>query len=351
MARAGAHLSAGRIAEAEGAFRAVLSIDPDEHRAHLGLADCACAQGQGQSRVDHAVDRLVEDARAYADRQAMRPAFALLTKALAIAPSRLDLHIDVAELEAADGRSEVAAQRLEKLARTYASAGQHDEAALVLDAAAAFRTPEPEPEPAPLNAPFIDPHSGHETPAPSARVAATPPPPPPVSRVRAAPRHVEFAPTPTPAAATAAPMVRPSPLVAAPPPPPAAKATKRARRHTSAGPRWLPATAAAKPDTKPRKPTPGPVESAKAEPRRLSITPPPRPRAQAKPIATYPAKRPSIAPAPSPKRGGKKLDKLPSLKRDADLGARLRAASTLNGRFTAASDEDRTTMWQRPAAT
>ncbi len=173
LARAGAHISAGRLAEAEGVYRAVLNIDPEEFRAYLGLADCATGQG----RVDEAVDLLAEGSRGYAETGSMRSAFALMTKALAIAPARLDLHIDVAELEAADGRAQMAVLRLENLARTYLAAGQEEEAELVLEAAAAFEAAPAETEPAASpSAAFVNPHTGHATPPPIPRIAASPPP-------------------------------------------------------------------------------------------------------------------------------------------------------------------------------
>lgn len=354
MARAAAHLSAGRFAEAEGAYNAILSIDATEYRAHLGLADCSCGRG----RTDDAVSRLSEQAQSYAASGSMRAAFALITKALAIAPERLDLHIDVAELEAADGRAHMAAKRLENLARTYQASGQAEEAALVLEAAEAFRAPPMPSPPQPPAAPFINPHTGHATPPPAPRAAATPPPPPPASQ---APTPIPFQPTPTPIH----PMVRPSPLAAkAPPPPPKAarapaappapKAKAKARRGSakSGAPRWRPSTVTQDP---PPRPKAKPKAKAKAKAKvpaakkpvskpRLSIAPAPRPRKTAKPIATVPKKRASIAPAPSPSRGGKTLDKLPPLRQKGSLASRLRAASAARP----VGDEDRTSMW-RPA--
>ncbi len=353
LAHASAYVSAGRLAEAEGAYNAILQADPEEHRAHLGLADCASARGLS----DWAVDHLVEHARAYAERESMRGAFALMTKALAIAPGRLDLHIDVAEFEALDGRAEMAALRLENLARTYVANGQEEEAELVLDAAMAFRSmPTAEEFDDPEPAPFINPHTGVSTPAPRPavspgssplRVTASPPPPPPQSRVTSAPRVG----TPTPPAA----MVRPSPLVASPPPPPRDKPStrvlatppipapakaKRASRGRSSGaaPKWRPSTVVNDPPPRRVKKEPVPVEFPSTA--RMAIRKPPRPQKPAVPVATYPTKRPSIAVAPSPKNGGTKLDKLPPL---PSLAARLRATSA---GITPPADEDRTATWR-----
>ena len=356
LAHASAYVSAGRLAEAEGAYNAILQAHPDEHRAHLGLADCVSARGLS----DWAVDHLVEHARAYAERESMRSAFALMTKALAIAPGRLDLHIDVAEFEALDGRAEMAALRLENLARTYVASGQEEEAELVLDAAMAFRSmPESEDFDEPEPAPFINPHTGVSTPAPrpavspessTLRVTATPPPPPPQSRVTSAPRVG----TPTPPTS----MVRPSPLAAAPPPPPPSKkpstrvlATppqqppkkKRASRGRASGaaPKWRPSTVVNDPPprrVKKKKPAPSVEIQSTA---RMAIRKPPRPRKAAVPVATYPTKRPSIMAAPSPKSGGKKLDKLPPLR--PSLAARLRATSA---GAPPPAEEDRTATWR-----
>ncbi len=373
LAEASACLSVGRLAEAEAAYNALVEEDPGEYRAHLGFADCVVARGLS----DWAVDHLVENARQYAADASMRAAFALMTKALAIAPARLDLHIDVAELEALDGRGEMAALRLENLARTYVAIGQEEEAELVLEAASAFRaapsTPLEGDFDEPESAPFINPHTGHATPAPrpvpaSLRVAPTPPPPPPTSRVSAAPRTVEPAPTPVGA------MLRPSPLVeqdATPPPPPSkptprrstavlaepaakpvppapkpkAKRSSRGRASGSA-PKWRPSTVLAEPAPKPRKRANPTVRLAKPEPKSpLAISKAPRPRKPAKPIATYRKSVPNIAPAPSPKRGGKKLDKLPPLRQPGTLAARLRATSS-PPRAAAVGDEDRTAMWR-----
>ncbi len=327
-------MSAGRIAEAEGAYNAILSIDPDEVRAHLGLADCANAAGDGNRAVDH----LVQSAQRYAEQGSMPAAFTLMTKALAIAPSRLDLHIDVAELEATAGRVEMAAQRLENLARSYEATGDHDEAILIRDAAEAFRAPAPPPAPPPAptsRPPFIIPATA------KTRSAASPPPPPPSANRRITSPNV--------------PMVRRSPLLdaATPPPPPPAKKRPSGPARISKGaaaPRWRPSTVS-KPVTpvkrasKPAAPKTRPPSATKPAPKaRVSVTPPPRPKKAAKPIATIAKKFAAIAPAPSPKRGGKKLDKLPPLK-GPSLAARLRQAS----RSRDLSDEDSTRMWQRPA--
>ena len=62
-----------------------------------------------------------------------------MTKALAVDPARLELHIDVAELEASAGRLDMAIGRLQNLARVYEAAGKDEEAVAVLEAAGRLR--------------------------------------------------------------------------------------------------------------------------------------------------------------------------------------------------------------------
>ncbi len=112
----------------------MLCIDPHAHEAYLGLADCALGRGQ----TEEAIEELVAAAQDFAERGALEAAFALMAKALHIDPMRLELHIDVAELEASAGRIDMAIQRLENLAHAYEAAGQYDEAMAVIEAAEAF---------------------------------------------------------------------------------------------------------------------------------------------------------------------------------------------------------------------
>ncbi len=127
MARAHEHLASARYAEAAGAFRAVLRIDPNELSAHFGLADALVARGQ---RTE-AVDGLVEAAESCTARDDHGAALTLYGKALSVDPMRLELHLDVAMAEAALGRMEAAQSRLEHLAEVYMQAGRTDEAAEV----------------------------------------------------------------------------------------------------------------------------------------------------------------------------------------------------------------------------
>jgi tetratricopeptide (TPR) repeat protein len=127
MARAHEHLASARYAEAAGAFRAVLRIDPNEFQAHFGLADALVARGQHAE----AVEGLVAAAESCTAREDNGAALTLYGKALAVDPMRLELHLDVAMAEAALGRMEAAQSRLEHLAEVYMQAGRTDEAAEV----------------------------------------------------------------------------------------------------------------------------------------------------------------------------------------------------------------------------
>jgi tetratricopeptide (TPR) repeat protein len=128
MARAHAHVAAGRFAEAAGAFRAVLGIDSSVVPARLGLADALVARGQRGL----AADGLVEAAETFTEREQHAQALVLYGKALAIEPERLQLHLDVALLERTMGRHEDAITRVEGLADRYMGMGRTDEAAELL---------------------------------------------------------------------------------------------------------------------------------------------------------------------------------------------------------------------------
>lgn len=149
MARAHEHLASARYAEAAGAFRAVLRIDPNEFQAHFGLADALVARGQHAE----AVEGLVAAAESCTAREDNGAALTLYGKALAVDPMRLELHLDVAMAEAALGRMEAAQSRLEHLAEVYMQAGRTDEAAEVYRCLAGWEGEgeeiEPEPEEVP----------------------------------------------------------------------------------------------------------------------------------------------------------------------------------------------------------
>lgn len=128
MARAAAHLAAGRYAEAAGAFRAVLGIDGSAIPARLGLAEALVARGQRAA----AVTGLVEAAEACSERDQHAHAIILYAKALALDPSREELHLDVAMVEHAMGRRDAATARVEGLAERYMATGRTEQAAEIL---------------------------------------------------------------------------------------------------------------------------------------------------------------------------------------------------------------------------
>lgn len=127
LARAEAHLQAGRFAEAAGAYRAVLLIDPAEAQAHLGLAECALAR----EGADEAITGLTQAAAELGATGHPDTALHLYAGALTVDPERLELHLDVAELEVACGQDAIAAARLRALAQAYRQAGRVEEATAV----------------------------------------------------------------------------------------------------------------------------------------------------------------------------------------------------------------------------
>lgn len=142
LARANEHLASARYAEAAGAFRAVLHIDPHAFQAHFGLADALVGRGQPGT----AVEGLVEAAESCTTQDDHAAALTLYGKALSIDPSRLELHLDVAMAEAALGREDAAKARLENLAEIYMQAGRTDEAAEMYRFLASWEAEEEEQE-------------------------------------------------------------------------------------------------------------------------------------------------------------------------------------------------------------
>ncbi|MBX7081326.1 MAG: hypothetical protein K1X88_19145, partial [Nannocystaceae bacterium] len=129
LARASEHMAAGRFAEAAGAFRAVLQIDASEPQAHEGLGHCARARGHNGDAFEH----FVRAAGLWRERGEDETALGCYTQAVASDPSQLDVHVDIAELEAAMGRTEQARMRLEGLAENYLAGGRTDDAAAILE--------------------------------------------------------------------------------------------------------------------------------------------------------------------------------------------------------------------------
>lgn len=128
LARAHAHLLAARHPEAVGAFRAAVGVDPKVVHAHLGLADALIAL----NRRHEAAEGLLGAAEAFSARHEHADALALLGKALAVDPCRLELHLDLAMTEEALGRHDAAVARIEGLADLYMDGGRFEEAAELL---------------------------------------------------------------------------------------------------------------------------------------------------------------------------------------------------------------------------
>jgi hypothetical protein len=319
LARAASLFAARRYAEAAGAYRAALSIDPTCHRAHLGLADCSVGRGV----PEEAVEELVGAAADFRDREQFDAAFALLARALAIDPAQLELHIDVAELEAASGRMTMAIDRLRNLAAAYEQAGRDDEAVAVLEVVASWsdeptagapewvrpsvtepalvvdilKSAPPPPAPAPQQLLVRPALAGTPTPVLAAATESVllrkaPPPPPPPRVVRSAgPQRITEVPAAKPV-----------------PPPPQATPRRASTRRDSAAPRWRPSPIQGRVEDEPARSSTTTPRAA-AEPR-VSATP----RSAAKPATAGKTKAIVVAPAPSPSRGAVKLDKLPALK-------------------------------------
>jgi tetratricopeptide (TPR) repeat protein len=129
LARASEHLAAGRLAEAAGAFKAVLQIDPHESQAHFGLAQCAVGRGQHDVAYEH----FLRTAQLLRERGASDDALTCYGYAVSSDPRRIDIHVDIAELEMELGRREAALARLDGLAEAYLAADREDDAVAILE--------------------------------------------------------------------------------------------------------------------------------------------------------------------------------------------------------------------------
>ncbi len=97
--------------------------------------------------VDARVSAWVEIARQRVVEGDIDRAIELFSRALSLDPERLEVHIDLAELEIARGRTRAALRRLEAVAEAYVDAGNAEAAADVLEFAAALGGGRPAPEP------------------------------------------------------------------------------------------------------------------------------------------------------------------------------------------------------------
>ncbi|MEX1366316.1 MAG: hypothetical protein AB1Z98_24540 [Nannocystaceae bacterium] len=107
----------------------------------LGLAAAQACDGQ----LDAAVEGLREAAVVLADHHRQGDAMSLYARALMLDPNRLEIHLDVALLEKAMGRHDVAVSRIECVADRFISQGKADEAARLLRHLASWEDEAPPP--------------------------------------------------------------------------------------------------------------------------------------------------------------------------------------------------------------
>jgi tetratricopeptide (TPR) repeat protein len=93
--------------------------------------------------VDARVSAWVEIARQRVAEGDIDRAIELFSRALSLDPERLEVHIDLAELEIARGHTRAAMRRLEAVAEAYVDAGNAEAAADVLEFAAALGSGKP----------------------------------------------------------------------------------------------------------------------------------------------------------------------------------------------------------------
>lgn len=109
----------------------------------LGLAAAQACDGQ----LDAAVEGLREAASVLVDHDRHGDAMSLYARAIMLDPSCLEIHLDVALLEKAMGRHDVAVRRIEGVADRFISQGQADEAAWLLRELASWEDEAPPPPP------------------------------------------------------------------------------------------------------------------------------------------------------------------------------------------------------------
>ncbi|MGH1340671.1 MAG: tetratricopeptide repeat protein [Nannocystales bacterium] len=126
----------GESSDAEALIRFALSTDPESARAHLILAHLRARRGE----LADGVDELIASARRLATAPVEDPChlYAMFGGALELAPERLELHVDLARLQAAFDDVPGALARLVQLSAIYVEAGCHDDARDVLAVASAW---------------------------------------------------------------------------------------------------------------------------------------------------------------------------------------------------------------------
>jgi hypothetical protein len=128
--------SEGNGSDAEALVRFALSTDPDCPRAHVTLAQLRCDRGDGEAAVDALIDSVRQQARVGVEDPT--GLYEMLAAALELAPERLDVHVDLAELQAQHGDVPGAQARLVQLSAVYIDSGRHEDARAVLAVASAW---------------------------------------------------------------------------------------------------------------------------------------------------------------------------------------------------------------------
>ena len=122
----------GNDSDAEALVRFALGTDPDSAPAHVRLARLRAARGE----VELAVDTLVRTAQRIASTvpadEDPTGLYTMFAAALELAPARLDLHVDLAEVQARHGDVPGAQARLVQLSAIYIDAGRPEDARDVL---------------------------------------------------------------------------------------------------------------------------------------------------------------------------------------------------------------------------
>ncbi len=125
----------GRESDAEALYRRAISAAPQDPRAHVALAKLRAARGEGALAIDALVEAAREVAQTAIDPD---PIYSMLGVALELDPDRLELHVDLAEAQAAAGDVHGAQLRLTELAKTYFALQRHEEARDIIEFANAW---------------------------------------------------------------------------------------------------------------------------------------------------------------------------------------------------------------------
>jgi hypothetical protein len=125
LSRAAHFFSLSRFADAARVYQEAVSIAPKDPRSLAGLAEAMFAIGAPHLGIP----RLIDLAGVYAETQFHDAALAVYDRVLGLSPDRLELHLDMAQVEREADRAGQATQRLERLAEVYLELGLTEEAA------------------------------------------------------------------------------------------------------------------------------------------------------------------------------------------------------------------------------